>query len=97
MNIRQQPRQLLTQLGYELVELPDPDRCCGFGGSFTVKYPDISGAILEHKIESIKKTGAQKIALDCPGCLLHIQGGLNKQNTAIKARRTAEIVADELI
>ena len=89
----QQPRQLLTEvMGYDLVELPGQNRCCGFGGSFSLKYPEISGAILQNKVTSIKQTGASLVATDCPGCLMQIQGGLNKQKLPIRVMHSAELL-----
>ncbi len=75
LGIRRQPRQLLASVsGLELRELPDADVCCGFGGTFCVKYPDISNAIVEAKTASVAATGAETLLAGDLGCLLNMAG-----------------------
>jgi L-lactate dehydrogenase complex protein LldE len=88
------PRALLTGAGVELVELPGADECCGFGGSFAVRLPDISGAILRRKLESIRRTGADAVVACDAGCLMQIAGGLARAGDRVRARHLAEVLAE---
>ena len=94
LGIQRQPRQLLkTVAGLELKELPDADVCCGFGGTFCVKYPDISNAIVEEKTEKIAATGAETLLAGDLGCLLNMAGKLKREGRATKSRHVAEVLA----
>jgi len=92
----QQPRQLLQQAGYELTEMFECDTCCGMGGSYSLKLPEISAPILQRKLKNIKDTGAPLVAMDCPGCVMQIRGGMDQDGAAIRVRHTAELIADQL-
>jgi len=96
LNVSQQPRELLTKAGYEIAEMYEADMCCGMGGPYTLKLPEISAPILERKLKNIKDTGAPLVAMDCPGCVMQIRGGLDKDGTAIKVEHTAQRLAEEL-
>lgn len=90
-------RKALTELsGCELIEMESSDLCCGMGGSYTVKFPELSGPILEKKLSSVEKSGADFVAMDCPGCLMQIGGGLDRQGSRVKAKHTATILAEAL-
>jgi Fe-S oxidoreductase len=88
-----QPRELLGKAGFELVEMFESDMCCGMGGSYSLKLPEISAPILGRKLTNIKKTGARMVAMDCPGCAMQIRGGLDKDGADIEVRHTAELIA----
>ena len=93
LKVSKEPRELLTGAGYELMEMKWPDRCCGFGGSYSLRFPEISGPILEAKINDIKETGASVVATDCPGCLLQLTGGLYARGCRdIRVAHTAELL-----
>jgi Fe-S oxidoreductase len=93
----QQPRSLLAASGREVVEMAHADRCCGFGGSYSfTSHPNIARNILADKVADIEKTGAACVAMDCPGCLMQIRGGLEKQGTAVRAAHTIELLAETL-
>ncbi len=97
LGIREQPRQLLRSVrGLELVELADADVCCGFGGTFSVKYPDISNAIVERKTEQITATGADMLLAGDLGCLMNMAGKLSRQGRNVAVRHVAEVLAGEL-
>ena len=72
------------------VHLPDADTCCGFGGSFSVDFPEVSSAILDKKIENILSTNADIVLTECPGCLMQIEGGLLKKGIDIKVLHLSE-------
>ncbi len=94
MRVRDQPRALLATVdGLELAELNEPDVCCGFGGTFCVKYPDISERIIEKKIADIRSTGADYVLAGDLGCLLTIGGKLHRDGSTIVACHVAEVLA----
>jgi L-lactate dehydrogenase complex protein LldE len=89
------PRVLLRELtGAEFVELPGADECCGFCGSFSVRLPDVSGAILRRKLEAIRATGADTVVACDAGCLMQIAGGLARAGDRVRARHLAEVLAE---
>ena len=94
LGIRAQPRRLLkTVAGLELRELPDADVCCGFGGTFCVKYPDISNAIVAEKTANIAATGAATLLAGDLGCLMNMAGKLKREGHATQSRHVAEVLA----
>ena len=97
LGIKRQPRQLLQAVtGLELREMADADACCGFGGMFCVKYPEISNRIAATKTADVTATGADYVVTGETGCLLQIQGKLHRDGSAIRAVHIAEILADSL-
>jgi L-lactate dehydrogenase complex protein LldE len=95
LGIASSPRRLLASVkGLSLVELADRETCCGFGGAFSVKYPEISSAILEQKLRAILATGAKCVLAADLGCLMQIAGGLAREGSGIEARHVAEVLAD---
>jgi L-lactate dehydrogenase complex protein LldE len=94
LGIRNQPRRLLKSVdGLAIAELKDADVCCGFGGTFCVKYPDISNAIVERKTARIAESGADTLLAGDLGCLLNMAGKLKRQGSAIQSRHVAEVLA----
>jgi L-lactate dehydrogenase complex protein LldE len=94
LGIKAQPRALLrTVVGLELKELPGADVCCGFGGTFCVKYPDISNAIVEKKSADISATGAETLLAGDLGCLMNMAGKLKREGRSTKSRHVAEVLA----
>ncbi len=90
------PRRLLRGAGHALMEMPESDACCGMGGSYSLKFPEISRPILARKLENVRKTGAPTVAMDCPGCAMQIGGGLDRAGDGVKARHVAELIADRV-
>jgi L-lactate dehydrogenase complex protein LldE len=87
------PRTILAGLdGVELVELPGHDECCGFGGSFSVRLPEVSTAILEKKLANVEATGASCVVACDAGCLMQMSGGLTRRNSAVRAVHLAELL-----
>jgi Fe-S oxidoreductase len=84
------PRKLMKQAGHELVEMDEADMCCGMGGSYSIKLPEISAPILKRKLVNIEKTGAPLLLIDCPGCVMQIGGGLDSRGSRIKVEHTAQ-------
>jgi L-lactate dehydrogenase complex protein LldE len=95
MQVRDEPRTLLRSVeGLTLKELQDPETCCGFGGLFSVKYPEISEKMADNKIADIQASGAAMLAGPDLGCLLHLAGRMERRGIAIQVRHAAEILAD---
>ncbi len=94
LNIREEPRRLLRSVrGAEFVELANADSCCGFGGTFSVKYPEISVAILDNKIEAIERAGVRAVVSGDASCLMQIGGRLSRNNSKVKPMHLAELLA----
>lgn len=96
LNVSREPRELLTSAGHEVVEMFEADMCCGMGGSYSLKLPEISAPILERKLTNIENTGATLAVMDCPGCVMQIRGGLHKRKSGIKVEHTVQRLAEEL-
>ena len=94
LRAEQTPRKLMKQAGYELVEMEECDMCCGMGGSYTIKLPEISAPILERKLANIEKASTPLVLIDCPGCVMQIGGGLDKRGSKIKVEHTAQRLAE---
>jgi L-lactate dehydrogenase complex protein LldE len=93
LGVKAQPRRLLAAAGAEIREMADPEVCCGFGGTFCVKYPEISTRMVSDKADDIAATGAETLLAGDLGCLLNMAGRLKRQGSAIKARHIAEVLA----
>lgn len=96
LGVYEEPRKLLESTkGVELVEMEDSDQCCGFGGSYSVLYPEISSKILKNKVHNATETEADVLAIDCPGCMMQIRGGFDANGVDMKVKHTAEIIAEK--
>jgi L-lactate dehydrogenase complex protein LldE len=94
LGVKQQPRLLLQSVrGLELVELPGAEVCCGFGGTFCVKYPAISTKMVDDKAADILATGADLVLAGDLGCLMNIAGRLSRLGSTIEVRHVAEVLA----
>ena len=94
LGIRNAPRRLLANVrGLELREMLPAEECCGFGGTFSVKFAELSGAMARTKIEAIQKTGAQTVVSLDPSCLMQIQGALSRAGSSIRTMHLAEVLA----
>jgi len=94
LGIRDQPRALLSTVeGLVLKEMKDPDVCCGFGGTFCVKYPDISNEIVSQKTANIEASGADLLLAGDLGCLMNMAGKLKREGSKVKVRHVAEVLA----
>ncbi len=96
LGVWKEQRELLTKTnGINLVEMVDSDVCCGFGGTYSIKLPEVATPILGQKIAHIKDTGASLVAVDCPGCLMQIRGGMDANDLPIEVKHTAVILAEK--
>jgi L-lactate dehydrogenase complex protein LldE len=94
LRVREEPMSLLSAVnGIRLVEVAKREECCGFGGLFSVKFPHISGAMLEDKLNAIQQSGAEVVVSNDCGCLMQIGGGLRRAGSKIEVRHLAEVLA----
>ena len=95
LGVKQQPRALLASVdGLQLTELPGAEVCCGFGGTFCIKYPEISDKMVTDKAADIAATGADAVLAGDLGCLLNIAGKLSRRGSNVEVRHVAEVLAD---
>ncbi len=96
LGIRRQPRALLSKVaGLELIEMENSDTCCGFGGTFSIHYPEISTAMVDEKLRTILATGAEYVTGCDISCLMHIQGRAQKRNLPVQVVHIAEILSHQ--
>jgi L-lactate dehydrogenase complex protein LldE len=94
MHVREQPRALLAGVaGLSIRELTNRDTCCGFGGMFCIKYPEISGKMVDAKVDDVLATGADTLLGGDLGCLLNIAGRLHRRGADVRVRHVAEVLA----
>jgi L-lactate dehydrogenase complex protein LldE len=94
LGVKQQPRRLLADVGVTVVEMSEPEICCGFGGTFCVKYPEISGRMVADKAKDISATRADTVLAGDLGCLLNIAGRLHREGTRVAARHVVEVLVE---
>lgn len=96
LGVFQEQRELLKATnGINLVEMEESDVCCGFGGTYSIKLPEVAAPILAKKISHIQDTGASVVAVDCPGCLMQIRGGMDAHGLPTEVKHTAVIIAEK--
>jgi len=94
LGVKDAPRRLLSRVrGLELREMQPAEECCGFGGTFAVKFAELSGAMAQTKIEAIVRTGARTVVSLDPSCLMQIQGALSRAGSGIRTMHLAEVLA----
>lgn len=96
LGISSQPREIIESLdGVELVEMEMADACCGFGGTFSIKYPEVSKSMLQEKTDSILDSGADAVVSTDMGCLMNIKGLVSRKKMPVKVLHLAELIAFE--
>jgi L-lactate dehydrogenase complex protein LldE len=94
MGLKNEAKTLLSSVkGLELFPLKEEETCCGFGGSFTVTYPEVSRSMMENKVNDIINSGADTVVMCEPGCLMNIAGGLHKVGSKIHAMHIVDLLA----
>ncbi len=94
LNIKNGPRRLLSRVrGLEVRELDPPEECCGFGGTFAVKFGELSGHMARAKVDAVVRTGAEAVVGIDASCLMQIQGALSRAGLAIRTLHLAEVLA----
>lgn len=97
IGVKDQGLKLLQQIqGVEFTPLEKTDQCCGFGGTFAVKYPAISGAIVEDKTNCIAATKAETLVCNDAGCTMNISGMLNRRGQPTRVKHIAELLAEAM-
>jgi len=93
LHVSEEPRALLRKAGHQVVEMKESDTCCGMGGSYSLKFPEISKPILQKKLASIRDTKASAAVMDCPGCVMQIRGGFDKSKDPVEVQHIARLLA----
>lgn len=95
LNVVDEPRELIKASGADYVPSKDEDVCCGFGGSYSVDFPEISAEILRKKLDTVEASGADMLVTDCPGCVMQLKGGMDKRGGKIEVKHIAELLAEQ--
>jgi L-lactate dehydrogenase complex protein LldE len=94
MGLKTEAKSLLNAVkGLEFVSLKEEETCCGFGGAFTVTYPEVSRSMMENKVKDIVASGADTVVMCEPGCLMNVAGGLHKAGSNIRAMHIIDLLA----
>lgn len=94
MGLKTEAKSLLNAVkGLEFVALNEEETCCGFGGAFTVTYPEVSRAMMENKVRNIISSGADTVVMCEPGCLMNVAGGLHKAGSTVRAMHIIDLLA----
>ena len=93
LGVRQAPHELITKAGFEFVPAEEEETCCGFGGTYSGKFPNISAQILARKLEDARQTGADLLVTECPGCIMQLRGGAKKSKEPLSVMHIAEALA----
>jgi Fe-S oxidoreductase len=91
-----EPRRVLELAGYDVVELPDIATCCGFGGTFSLDWPEVADRLVQWKLDAVAASGCSVVASDNPGCLMHIRAGASRRQLPLRVAHVLELVADHL-
>ena len=95
MEITEQPRALIAMAAsYKKAE--EEDVCCGFGGSYSIKFPEVASQVLEKKLSNLEATGATTLVTDCPGCVIQLRGGEERRHKKLNVEHIAELLARRL-
>jgi len=97
MQVTHEPRKLIEIAGYQYVPSKDEDVCCGFGGSYSIDFPEISAEILKKKLDDVQAADARLLVSDCPGCVLQLGGGMDKRGGKIQVKHITELIAETKI
>jgi L-lactate dehydrogenase complex protein LldF len=96
LGLKREPRRLLELAGYEVVDLPDIANCCGFGGTFSLEWPEVADRLTQWKLDAIAKTGCAVVASDNPGCLMQIAAAARRRGLDFRVAHVLELVSEHL-
>jgi Fe-S oxidoreductase len=96
LGVTEAPRELIQTGGLEYLPAEEEDVCCGFGGTYSMKFPELSAELLKKKLANVEKTGAELLLTDCPGCIMQLRGGLEAKGSRMEVRHVAEALAERL-
>lgn len=94
LDVVEEPRDLMRVAGLEYIPAADEDVCCGFSGSYSVDFPEVSEQLLRRKVANLEATGADIVVTDCPGCVMQISGGMDKHASRMRVCHMAEILRE---
>ncbi len=95
LDVHKAPRELINDAA-EYVPCEEEEVCCGFGGSYSVKFPEISAQLLDKKLDHLAATGASRLVVDCPGCVMQLRGGVEKRRMQVQVEHIANLLAENL-
>jgi iron-sulfur cluster protein len=95
MDVREAPRSLMATAGLDYAPCAEEETCCGFGGTFSMKFPELSKELLAKKLANVAETGAEELLTDCPGCVMQLRGGARNAGAKVRVRHIAEAVAEQ--
>jgi Fe-S oxidoreductase len=95
LGVKEAPRALIRQVA-EYVPSAEEESCCGFGGTFSAKFPEISAELMRKKLTNVTASGAKRLVLDCPGCAMQLKGGADKLGLDLKVTHISELLAESL-
>jgi Fe-S oxidoreductase len=95
LGVKDAPRAILKETT-DYTPSAEEESCCGFGGTFSAKFPEISAELMKRKLAGISASGAKRLALDCPGCAMQIGGGADREKLGIRVSHVAEILAESI-
>ena len=93
LDVHDAPRNLMRSAGMDYIESADEEVCCGFGGTYSAKFPELSEQLLKNKLDNVEATGADLLLTDCPGCVMQLKGGLVKRGSKVQVAHTIEALA----
>ena len=93
LGVHDAPRNLIKQAGMDYREAAESEVCCGFGGTYSAKFPELSSQLLNNKLNNVEETGADLLLTDCPGCVMQLRGGLKKRGSDISVQHTVEALS----
>jgi iron-sulfur cluster protein len=96
MGVTHGPRELLQQAGLEYVSTPEEETCCGLGGTYSLKFPEVSGEIVNTKLQGLEKEGFRILATDCPGCIMQLRGTAARRNGKLEVLHTVEALTRQM-
>ncbi len=94
LGVHDAPRNLMKTAGMDYQEAAEAEVCCGFGGTYSAKFPELSRQLLEKKLDNVEATGADILFTDCPGCVMQLRGGMKKRGSTIEVKHTVEGLAE---
>jgi Fe-S oxidoreductase len=95
LGVKEAPRALIADAA-DYVPCAEEEVCCGFGGTYSMKFPEVSGQILEKKLSNVAATGATRLVTDCPGCVMQLRGGAEKRGMKLKVTHMSELLAESM-
>ena len=94
LGVKKAPHDLIRKSGHEFAPAAEEETCCGFGGTYSAKFPSISAEILNKKLEDAQTTGAKILVTECPGCIMQLRGGAARRKMDLHVRHLSEVLAE---